>query len=60
MFIKHEGNTPTVECGNCGDVEVISLTINGSDLYCVCGAHVGRVDSLCGSGVEECHLVRVA
>jgi hypothetical protein len=60
MIVNHEGNTPTTQCPECGEVELVTLTIRGAGLHCVCGAYVDNIGGLCGTGVEECHLVRIA
>jgi len=60
MQINNEGNTPTTDCVNCGTVELVMLTISGTGLHCPCGSHVGYVGDLLGTGVEECHLIKIA
>jgi hypothetical protein len=63
MDISHNGNTPTVECPDCGTVEVISLLIKtdgpNTNLFCQCGNWIDGIGGLRGTGIEECNLVRL-
>ena len=67
MVINHDKNTPTTQCPDCHDQkEIIDLIIHGSGLHCpdclFSGDAVGLcgyVNDLCGTGVEEFHLIRL-
>jgi len=67
MKINDKGNTKTTRCGYCGYVnELIELYIIGNGLHCrdcidsaLGDGHVGYISDLCGTGVEEYHLIRL-
>lgn len=60
MITRSSGNTPEVYCEECmGYQEIILCTISGTGINCECGCLVGYVNDLCGTGIEECDLVRI-
>jgi hypothetical protein len=59
MQVRYDSITPTTTCGNCGDVDIVMLTVCGNSLHCLCGDFIDTIDSLSGTGILVDNLVRL-